>query len=136
MANLIDHRIKSVETKLLEQIQVAVELADYQSDDPVEAFDAHDAAGTLSSLKDLKYRAQKNSSQSAAQAELFSSLLSEISKIESLLHDFAKMLARNAEIGQVDVDAAPERHYKVLARVFEKKNKDQMRVISPFFWYY
>ena len=123
---------KYILDKLRKNIRVGVEYDGYETGmSPGDYFDANAAVDSLSSFGEIAERAR---SFQSGQPDLSRKMSEQIAEIDKMLSDYADRLAKNAEIGGVDVASVKEEVFRKQARAFESRNKGKLVITSPDFF--
>lgn len=123
---------KFILDKLRSKIRVGVEYDGYETGmSPEDYFDANSSVGTLSPFGEVAARAREFQS---GQPEISRKMTEQITEIDKMLSDYADRLAKNAEIGGVDVQNVKEEIFNRQARAFESRNKKKLVITSPDFF--
>lgn len=123
---------KFIFDELRKRTRVAVETEGFQTDGkPADIFDAYDSSNSLSKLNSVEESVEKYGKNTP---ENFRDIRARIDDIKKALSDHANKLARNAEIGEVDLNYVDPKIFDKQAKLFEKINKDKLTIISPSFF--
>ena len=115
--------------QLKRRVGIAVEPDGFQSDaKPEDIFEAYADAGNLSEFADLQ---DKIETYSRATPQNFQEARNKLDEVKAILSKFAEHLAKNAEIGNVDLTKVAPEIFDKQARLFEQRNKAKLTVVSP-----